>query len=173
MELWDVLDEHGGATGKVIRRGERLSDGEFHLVVSAWIVNDKGQFLLSRRVPEKPFGGLWENTGGAALCGEDSLTAILREVKEELGVSLDRANGRFFKRWTRPGEPFWDIVEVWLFFQNVELADVALQPGETDGVKWAGEEDLEAMFEAGAFLPRSFFPYLQDLYEVARQRKSK
>lgn len=41
MELWDVYDINRNKTGKIIdrRSGERLKDGEYHLVVEAIIIN--------------------------------------------------------------------------------------------------------------------------------------
>ena len=38
----------------------------------------------------------WETTGGSALAGDDSLTAALRETKEELGIDLDPQKGVLF-----------------------------------------------------------------------------
>lgn len=57
------------------------SQREYHLVISAWIVNSKGQYLLSQRHPNKIYPFFWECTGGSVLASEDSLHGALREVK--------------------------------------------------------------------------------------------
>ena len=93
-EIWDVYDAQRQKTGKRHRRGEQLGEGEFHLVMHCWMRNSRGEYLLTRRCPEKSYGGRWESTGGSALAGEDSLTAVLREVKEETGLTLKRFRAR-------------------------------------------------------------------------------
>ena len=89
MEIWDIYDGSRRKTGRTAVRGERLGEGEFHLVVHVWIVNGKGEYLITKRSPNKPFPGMWECTGGSALAGEDSLGAALRETKEETGITLN------------------------------------------------------------------------------------
>ena len=37
MELWDVLDEHGNKTGKIVDRGTELGQGEYRLVIDVWL----------------------------------------------------------------------------------------------------------------------------------------
>ncbi len=39
MEKWDVLDGFGNRTARTVTSGGELSDGEYHLVVHAWIIN--------------------------------------------------------------------------------------------------------------------------------------
>ena len=116
-ELWDVLDENGNKTGRLRERGP-MKKGEYHLVVNVWIMNDKGEFLISKRTPNKPFPNLWECTGGSAITGDDSLVTAIKEVKEELGITLDPKNGQLFKRDIRHFEDgSGDFVDVWLFRQ--------------------------------------------------------
>lgn len=43
---------------------------------------------------------MWETTGGSAVAGDDSLTAALRETKEELGIDL--AESRFYSGIAHP-----------------------------------------------------------------------
>lgn len=93
-EIWDITDAEGRPTGRTMEKGTPMRPGEYHLSVSVWIVNDSGEFLISRRVPgKKAAPGMWEAAGGSALAGEDALTAALREVKEELGLVLDPGEG--------------------------------------------------------------------------------
>ena len=51
-------------------------------------MDEENQFLLTLRSPEKKEYPLcWENPGGGVQWGEESLTAALRELKEETGIS--------------------------------------------------------------------------------------
>ena len=88
-EYWDVYDEHRNKTGALHRRGDPLGPQEYHLVVEIWTLDGQGRVLLTRRDLRKHFGGLWECTGGSALAGEDSRTAVRRELREETGAVPD------------------------------------------------------------------------------------
>ena len=88
-ELWDVYDENRNLTGRLHRRGDMMPKGDYHLVVHIWLMNERGEFLLTKRAPNKGFPGMWECTGGSALAGDDSLTAAIRESKEETGLTLN------------------------------------------------------------------------------------
>lgn len=90
-EYWDVYDEHRNKTGALHRRGDPLGPQEYHLVVEIWTLDGQGRVLLTRRDLRKRFGGLWECPGGSALVGEDSRTAVRRELREETGLDLGGA----------------------------------------------------------------------------------
>ncbi len=79
-EYWDVYDENRNKTGALHRRGDPLGPQEYHLVVEIWTLDGQGRVLLTRRDLRKHFGGLWECTGGSAQAGEDSRTAVRREL---------------------------------------------------------------------------------------------
>lgn len=53
QERWDLLDQNRVPVGKTLRRGEKIPAEIYHIVVLGWIVNRKGEFLISRRSPEK------------------------------------------------------------------------------------------------------------------------
>ena len=102
-EYWDVYDAHGKKIeGKRSVRGRHdLAPNEYHLVVYVWIINDKNEFIISKRQKGRTFAGSWECTGGCALSGDTSLSAAMREVREELGLTLDSSKGERFKRYLR------------------------------------------------------------------------
>jgi len=147
-ELWDVYDAAGNKTGRLQRRGDPLAEGDCHLCVHVWIRNGKGQYLLTRRAPEKSGAGLWECPGGSALAGEDSLTAALREVREETGITLDPEKGRLVFRFS--GEHYH--CDVWHFRQEIALAELVLQPGETCEAQLADAGTIRGIHAAGQFL---------------------
>jgi mutator protein MutT len=64
-------------------------------VVAAVIRNSKGQILLARRPRHQPIaGGLLEFPGGKVESGENPKSALVREIKEELGISIEIARTR-------------------------------------------------------------------------------
>lgn len=159
-ELWDVYDADRKLTGKLHRRGDLMKSGEYHLVVDVWMLNSEGQFLLTKRSPNKGFPNMWESTGGSALAGDDSLTAALREVKEETGLELDVNRGELLFS-TCQSNYFRDV---WLFRQDFDLQKVILQPGETVDKMYAAKENIQKMYEEGQFVP---YGYLEELFEAA------
>jgi mutator protein MutT len=56
-------------------------------VVCAVIINDKSEFLLSRRSQKRDIGK-WEFPGGKTMQGEELQAATEREIKEELGIFI-------------------------------------------------------------------------------------
>lgn len=55
----------------------------------AIIFNEQGQILLTKRdEPESPYHGLWEFPGGGIEHGENPQDTVLREVKEETGLTV-------------------------------------------------------------------------------------
>ena len=87
-EYWDIFDMDRRSTGRQHLRGTPMADGDYHLVVNIWVVNSAGQVLLTQRHPDIPFGLKWACTGGSAITGEDTLTAALRETREEIGLEI-------------------------------------------------------------------------------------
>ncbi len=163
-ELWDVYDEDRNLTGRLQRRGDALEDGVYHLVVHVWTQNSRGEFLLTKRSPNKGFPNMWEVTGGSALAGDDSLTAAVREVKEETGVSLDPMQGRCVITYRRENY----FCDVWLFRHEFDLNMVTLQEGETCGKMCADTETIRRLHREGIFVP---YCYLEQMLEIAEQKK--
>ncbi len=60
-------------------------------VAVAVIVQDDGRFLLASRPKGKPYAGYWEFPGGKIEPGETPLHALNRELQEELGMQLLKA----------------------------------------------------------------------------------
>lgn len=165
MELWDILDGNGNKTGKTVERGKPMGQDEYHLVVHVWIKNRNGQFLITKRTPNKKIlPNMWETTCGSAIVGDDSLKAVLREVKEEIGIDLSPANGKYLFKLKRQHFDFPDFVDVWLFKEEVDITEVIYQPEEVCGAKWATPSQIQSQIELGEFADT--FTYLEDLFKT-------
>ncbi|MFW9605867.1 MAG: Nudix family hydrolase, partial [Pseudomonas sp.] len=63
---------------------------ELH-VAAAVIRGTDGRILLAQRPAHKHQGGLWEFPGGKVEAGESVLSALARELREELGIQVTHA----------------------------------------------------------------------------------
>lgn len=59
----------------------------FIKVVCGIIWKDE-KILMARKCPDKPLGGYWEFPGGKVEADEDDITALQRELLEELGLEI-------------------------------------------------------------------------------------
>ncbi len=56
------------------------------LVAAVALIDVDGRVLLAQRPPGKSLAGLWEFPGGKVEAGESPETALMRELKEEIGI---------------------------------------------------------------------------------------
>ena len=89
-----------------------------------------GRVLLARRPPEKVYAGYWEFPGGKVEPGETFPQALAREVDEELGVRVRRADPWITNVFTYPH------ATVRLHFFRVREWDGEPHAREHDGLSW-------------------------------------
>lgn len=150
MELWDLYDRNRIPLGKTHARGQKLKYGEYHLVVDIVSVNQDNKILITRRHPEKTYGGLWETTGGSAIAGETSINAAVRELFEETGLKVKPCELAYCGTLVR--EKSNCIHDFYLYKGDFSETDIVLQEGETVDFKLAVSEELNNMNQSGKFL---------------------
>lgn len=149
-EYWDVLNEQGEKTGKRLRRAayNQLANGEYHLVVHIWIVNSKGEFLIQRRSEGRlPMPGEWAATGGSVFAGEDSQTAAIRELKEELGIQVRPGEIHYLRQFKRKNS----IIDFWWARVDANLSSLSLEPEEVEEARWVSADQLRQMIQKKQF----------------------
>lgn len=159
MEKWNLYNKEREPVGYSILRGEIIPKGCYHLTVSAWIVNHQGQYLLSQRHPQKQYPLCWECTGGSVLSGENTLQGAVREVKEELGITLSPENGKLIYQTRR--DTMQDFYDVWLFHADFSVEKMILQKTEVVAVQWVSPDKLLDMFRMKQLHP--LLTYIEQL----------
>lgn len=160
MELWDIYDKDRNKTGRIMKRGEPMKDGDYHLVVHICIFGSDGKMLIQQRQPFKDgWSNLWDITvGGSSVAGDTSIDAAVREVREEVGIQLSPAELR--KTMTIDfGHGFDDFYTV---TKDVDISSLKLQYEEVQQVKWADADEIKSMIDKGIFIPynKSFIDVL-------------
>lgn len=61
-------------------------------VVAAALVEADGRVLLQQRAPDRAMAGLWEFPGGKVEADELPEAALIRELREELGIEIAPAD---------------------------------------------------------------------------------
>jgi 8-oxo-dGTP diphosphatase len=61
------------------------------LVAACALIDADGRVLIAQRPQGKPMAGLWEFPGGKVEPGERPEESLIRELKEELGISVSEA----------------------------------------------------------------------------------
>ena len=166
MEFLDIYDKNRRFTGKVRLRGEPRQPGEYGLVVCVWVYDGKGHLLLTRRAPQKSFPGTWENSGGAAQSGEDSRTAISRELREETGIHAGPQEFEYLST-SRDSVNFYDH---YCLKRDVPTSAIRLQPGETDSVMWADFDTVHRLIREGKMCQIIARQFLQEERELLKRQ---
>ena len=112
------------------------------VIVAAGVLFEGGKVLLSQRPEGTHLAGSWEFPGGKVDEGEDPKDALVRELREEIGVEV-AVKGVLdvtFWRYDDAGKA------VLLLFYEVERAPQSPPPKAVTvaAVRWATAEELDA-----------------------------
>lgn len=84
------------------------------LVVAAALVNAQGEVLLAQRPAHKMLPGKWEFPGGKVEAGETAETAMVRELNEELSITVTEQSLEPFAFITHDYDAFYLVMLVYL-----------------------------------------------------------
>ena len=132
-ELFDVVNDHDEVIGQR-PRSEVHRLGLKHRAVHVLIFNRRGDLFLQKRSLTKDcFPGTWDSSASGHLApGETYDACAVREVREELGLELERPPQRLFQIAACPGT---GMEFVWVYRAEAE-GPFALHPGEISEGRW-------------------------------------
>ena len=107
-------------------------------VVAAVISDVEGKILLARRPEGTHMAGLWEFPGGKVEDGESYSEALVRELNEELGISVEIGQPLTFAIHTEKD------LEILLLFFSATIIAGRPRPLEGQEIMWVRPDELRS-----------------------------
>lgn len=152
VEVVILLDEQGNAIGTTPKAAAHHADTPLHLAFSAYVLDDDGRLLLTRRALHKAtFPGVWTNSVcGHPAPGEELAEAVTRRGRQELGLGLEDVRlvlPRFRYRAEMHGVVENEMCPV--LVARVGVAEVSADPDEVEEHRWVPWSELLGSVLAG------------------------
>lgn len=130
-------------------------------VAAAVLQKPDGSFLLAQRPKGKIWAGYWEFPGGKVEAGESAREALVRELREELGIEVETAYPWITRVFTYPH------ATVRLSFFRVTGWDGEMHPHEGQQFSWqhANGVDVDPVLPANVPILRAL--QLPPLYAIS------
>ena len=155
MEQFDIFDISGKPTGLIANKGTRLSNGQYYLGVHAYIYNPSLEFLLQQRSYDKEFlPGGWDVHLGHVVAGETSMEGIVREIQEEIGLTVPENDIYFSGRivW----EEYHHMIDIYFLETDFDLNNLTLQCGEVIGAKLVSKGEILELVSNMYYRPEEY-----------------
>lgn len=138
-ELFDVVDERDAVIGRATRR-EVHARNLLHRAIHVLVFDPHGRIFLQKRSMAKDSApGAWcSSCSGHLDAGEDYDTATVRELREEIGVSVSEPPQRWL-RLRACAETGWEFV--WIY-RLVHEGPFTLDPAEIERGEWFSTSEV-------------------------------
>ena len=127
------------------------------LVAAVALIDADGRILLAKRPEGKSLAGLWEFPGGKVEAGERPEQALIRELKEELGIDVEQSCLAPLTFASHAYEDFHLLMPLYVCRRWKGL----VQAMEDQELKWTFAKDLKNYPMPPADLP--LIPHLVEL----------
>lgn len=125
-----------------------INFGLWHRANYCFVFNSNGDVLLQKRSANKKlWPNLWDLTaGGHILAGEFGITALIREIKEEIGIDVEEKDIRYLVG-SRSEDIIGDTInkhfnECYIVNKSIDIKDVTLQLEEVSDIRWFTKEEI-------------------------------
>lgn len=174
------MDEHGKPTGKSCLKSEAHQKGLLHPTVHVWLYTIDGRILIQQRGKNKATHPLlWDvSVAGHVSAGENVVAAAIREVREEIGLTINETDLKSlgtFKAVHKISEDFIDaeLHHIYLCQLKSPLDQLVKQKNEVENLallplfKFA--EETWGLASVGKYVPHGPTYYKTIVQEIKKR----
>ena len=182
VQQFEVLDDQGHATGRLLSRGAIHEQELWHPTVNVWILNSGGEVLLQLRGKKVELNpNTWDVAIGTHVRPqEDPTDAALRCLQTELGVTVtkDQIKHLFNIQSANPmasGKIHRTLGHVFMLKRDININDFSYDPDKVAMLAWrpliAVMGEVGGQDTASTYYPRpgNYFPQLFDALQAEMQ----
>ena len=136
MELQDLYDKNFNKINKTIRRRLDEIPKDCYIMMSYALIKNNGKYLLEQATSRS------DNTlaipGGHVLTGEDGITGLNRELKEELNIESN--NIKHIDTIIYPYNNY--IFNIYIIEDEIDINKIIYDSNEVINIDWYTKEEI-------------------------------
>ncbi len=155
MEYLQVFDSDKKAINESVERGEKynLPRGKFFMIGIVFIQNSDGKFLLQKTSTSRH--SCIATTGGHVAYKDNGFQTVLRECKEELGLSLNPEDLHYVDTCMFANA----YLETYYTKKDVDIKDLTIQEEEVESINWYSVPEIRELIEEKQFREGNIKPF--------------
>ena len=138
MELLQVFDDNKNMLDEYVERDKKLDlpQGKYFMIILLFIQNNEGKFLIQKTSKEK--GSEYAVTGGHVTYKDDAITTCIKEVEEELGLTLSKDELEEIDVLK------YDVgyAAVYYLKKDIDINTLTLQEEEVESISWMSVDEI-------------------------------
>ncbi len=147
MEYLQVFNKNKEKINERVSRENKLKlpDDKYFMIVLIFMENSDGEFLLQKTSKDR--NSIIATTGGHVTYGDDGFKTAIKEVKEELGLDLDKKELTYIDTLTYRKA----FQEIYYVCKDIDITSLTLQKEEVECVKWYTVDEIRKLIENDEF----------------------
>ena len=146
-ELIDVLDEFGNKTGIIKPKSEIKRNGYYHRAIAVLVLNNDNILIQRRSDKKRVYPRLWSIfVKGHVKSGESSIEASIRELKEEIGVSVleNELEYLYSLKEEKSSDNYIENIfyDTYLLRKIIELNDIIIEEEELSDIRYMNIDEV-------------------------------
>ena len=162
MELLQLFDENKNMLNESIERNRKkeLEPGKYFMIILLFI-HDEKKFLIQKTSVNRE--SEYATTGGHVTFGDDVLTTVIKEAKEELGLVLNENEIEEIETITHK------LAHVGIYYCNkkIDIDKLKIQEEEVDSLYWMSVDEINELIKEDKFRKSNIIPF-QKVLEKTR-----
>lgn len=177
QEFLDIVDEKNNFTGETADKSYIHNNGIWHREVACWLMNRQGEVLVQKRALNKEHApGKWDIAAGHVKTKEKAKSAMIRELKEEIGININQEDIELLMVVKRHGITTKNNTFQYHYFAYTDrkIEEYDIQKEEVEEIKYISLLELERIIvqkdEEYTFAKRR---YIRNIYRKLKEKLQK